>query len=66
MELRSVVVLHAQALPEETPDCQQKLKLVIHGQVLAHGTEDGKTSGYRTQSVICDDGVFHIMYRGST
>ncbi len=45
MELRSVVVLHAQALPEETPDCQQKLKLVMHAWVLAHSTEGGKTSG---------------------
>ena len=77
MELRSVVVLHAQTerrqreslasqevastSQEETPDSQQKLKLVMNALVLADSTGGGKISGRRTQSVIGDDGVFHII-----
>ena len=61
MELRSFVVLHAQAQrrqreslasqevasisQEETPDSQQNLKLVTNAWVLADSTGGGKTSG---------------------
>ena len=37
----------------------------MNALVLADSTGSGKTSGRRTQSVIGDDGVFHILSRGS-
>ena len=38
----------------------------MNALVLADSTGSGKISGRRTQSVIGDDGVFHIISRGST
>ena len=38
----------------------------MNALVLADSTGGGKSSGRRTQSVIGDDGVFHIISRGSS